>query len=123
MAITQTTVVPKTVTTIGQAVKIVRVTFDTSYPTGGEAIDVSDFSAVYGASVIGATALADNGYAVRTLCTYTTTPSATSVLLTVWQNYDPAGAGAADRVDIEYPTGTNLVANLAGPINVIIYGK
>lgn len=123
MAITQTTVVPKTITTIGQAVKIVRVTFDDSYPTGGEAIDVTDFSAVYGAEVIGATALADNGYAVRTVCTYTATPSTTSVKLSVWQNYDPGGAGSANRVDIEYPDTTDLVANLAGPVNVVIYGK
>ena len=116
MAITQTTVVPKMSGGAGASLAIYRVTFDTAYPTGGEAISTSDFSAVKGAEVIGATALADNGYAVRALL------SGGVVYLTVWQNYDPAGAGSADRVDIEYPNGTDLVANLAGPVNVLVYG-
>lgn len=117
MAITQTTIVPKTADGAGTSLAIYRVTFDDSYPTGGESLTVTDFSTVYGAEVIGATALADNGYAVRAVLT-----SSTAVKLSVWQNYDPAGAGSADRVDIEYPNGTDLVANLVGPVNVLVYG-
>ncbi len=117
MAITQETIVPKRADGAGCSLAIYRVTFDTVYPTGGETMTVTDFSAVYGAEVIGATQLADNGYAIRPVLA-----SATSLLLSVWQNYDPAGAGSANRVDIEYPTGTDLVANLVGPVNVLVYG-
>jgi len=117
MTITQTTVVPKRADGAGCSLAIYRVTFDDNYPTGGEAITVTDFSAVYGAEVIGVTALADNGYAIRPVLA-----SATSLLLSVWQNYDPAGSGSAARVDIEYPDGTDLVANLVGPVNVLVYG-
>lgn len=116
MAITQTTVVPKRADGAGASLAIYRITFDTSYPTGGETVTTTDFSTVYGAEVIGATALADNGYAVRAVV------SSNVLKLSVWQNYNPGGAGAADRVDIEYPNGTDLVANLAGPVNVLVYG-
>lgn len=123
MAITQTTVVPKTIIGEDVSVAIYAITFDTSYPTGGEAVNLTDFSKVYAISYGGGTALADNGYAVRALLGYTATPTTSNTLLTVWQNYDPAGAGAADRVDIEYPNGTDLVANLAGPVMIVVHGR
>lgn len=119
MAITQTTVVPKRALGPGLSASIIRITFDTSYPTGGESITVTDFSAVYGAKVIGGTQIADNGYSVQAVVT----SGGTSIALSVYQNYDPAGSGSSDRPDIEYPNGTDLVANLAGPINVLVFGK
>lgn len=117
MTTTQTTVIPKMADGAGCSLAIYRFTFDTTYPTGGEALTVTDFSAVYGAEVIGVTALADNGYAIRPVLA-----SATSLLLSVWWNYNPAGAGSADRVDIEYTNGGDLVAELVGPVNVLVYG-
>jgi hypothetical protein len=116
MAITQTTLVPKTADGAGGSLMIIALTPDTAYPTGGYAISTSDFSTVHGAEHIGSKAVADNGYASRFLVT------GGVLYWTVWQNYNPGGAGAADRVDIEYPNGTDLVANLVGPINVLVYG-
>ena len=123
MAITQTTVIPKTVIGEDIAIAIYAVTFDTSYPTGGEALDCTDFSLVRGIEHVGSTALADNGYAIRAVFPRSTTPSSSNCLLSVWQNWDPAGAGSADRVDVEYPTGTDLVANLAGPVMILVIGR
>jgi len=117
MAITETTIRPKMADGSGGALKLVAVTFDTAYPTGGYDITTSDFSNIWGGEFIGAESLAGCSLLYKFV-----RASATSLKLSVWQNYDPAGAGSADRVDIEFPNGTDLSAVVADPIHIVLYG-
>lgn len=119
MATTQTTILAKRAMGPGLSCALYQFTFDDNYPTGGEAMTVTDFSAVYGAKVIGGNAIADNAYSVGAVVT----SGGTSIALSVWRNYDPAGTGSADRPDAEFTNGASLVAELVGPVNVLVYGK
>lgn len=123
MTITVTTVVPKTVIGEDLAVKIVAVAWDTVYPTGGEALDLTDFSKVYSIQFAGNDTMDDNGYRWEGLFTYSATPTTSNTLATCWVNYNPAGAGAADRVDIEaIATGIKDLSAI-GQTMFVIHGR
>jgi hypothetical protein len=109
---------------IGEAKKLAvyRLAFDSSYPTGGEAIDVSaDFNAVHAVLWGGNDTLADNGYAYRPVFTYSATPSSINTKISVWWNVDPADGGGADRVDIEFTNTGDLSA--VGKCYLVVIGK
>lgn len=102
MTITETVVVPKTPIGEDLCIKIIAVAWDSVYPTGGEPLtEATDFSRIYSIQPAGNDTLADNGYRFEGLFTYSSTPSTSNSLATCWVNYDPAGAGSDDRVDIE----------------------
>jgi hypothetical protein len=101
MTITQTTVLPKTAIGEDLCIQIIAVAFDSVYPTGGEALSLTDFSRIYSIAHAGNDTLADNGYRFEGLSTYTATPSASNSLATCWVNFNPGGSGGSDRVDIE----------------------
>lgn len=121
MALTETTIIPKTVIGEDLAVKIIAVAWDSSYPTGGEEITCTDFSRVYSVMVGGNDTLADNGYIPRPVFTYTTAPSTTEPKISVWWNSDPGGVGGANCVDVEFTNGGSLAA--LGKTMLVITGR
>lgn len=98
--------------------------FDTVYPTGGEAIDVSaDFSHVVAVWCGGNDTLADNGRIFAPLFTYTATPSSSNTLITVWVNFNPGGAGGSDRVHKEaIETATKNLSSI-GAFQIVVLGR
>lgn len=63
MAIAKNTIVGPNNICPGVKIAVYQISFDTSYPTGGEALDFSgDFDFVYGIVPGGNDTLADNGY-------------------------------------------------------------
>jgi len=124
MTTTLTTIIQPANMVPGLKVAVYSIAFDTVYPTGGEAIDLSaDFTKIYAIVPGGNDTLADNGYKFTALFTHTATPSASNTLLTCWVNYDPGGGGAADRVDIEaIATGIKDLSAI-GAFCFMVFGK
>jgi hypothetical protein len=103
---------------------VYNIAWDSSYPTGGEAIGTqitTDFDYVFGASVISNDTLADNGYHIGCLVPApTTAASSSNVLLTVHWEKNPADAGGAD---IPFPEFTNTGSLSAiGQTTIVVWG-
>lgn len=122
MAVTLTTIVPGV--PIGEGLKqgVYAVAWDSSYPTGGEAIDLTaDFDYVYAIVPGGNDTLADNGYHIGSVFTYGTAITSSNVLLTVnWQK-DPADGGGANIAFPEFTNTGDLSA--IGQTMITVYGN
>jgi len=125
MTCTLTTVVkPTPITGGGVNMAVYSFAFDTVYPTGGEAIDVSaDFSHVVAVWAGGNDTLADNGRIFAPLFTYTDTPTSSNTLITVWCNYNPAGTGSADRVHKESIETATKNLSAIGAFQIVVLGR
>lgn len=97
-----------------------QVAFDSSYPTGGEAIDLTgDFDYVYNIAFGSNDTLADNGYVFSSLIPAPATAiTSSNVLLTV--HWDPADASAAE-VLAEFTNTGDLSA--VGQLSITVVGK
>jgi len=98
---------------------IYSVLLDDSYPTGGEAIDLTaDFDYVFGVAILGNDTAADNGYVIAAdLPGSTTALSASNLLLTAfWVDTTTDGAPLA-----EVTATTNLSA--IGALMIEVSGK
>lgn len=101
-------------------VAVYQVALDTSYPTGGEAVDLSaDFDYIYSVNFGGNDTAADNNYLFQALLpSPTTAVSSTNVLIqAIW---DPADAGAAEDF-VEVTNTTNLSS--IGQLSMVVFGS
>ena len=108
-------------TNIGPKLKmaVYQVALDSSYPTGGEAIDISgDFDFVYAVVPRGNDTLADNGYVFDALLpSPTTAVSSTNVLITAHWSAD----GTDGEVMKEFTNTGTLAA--VGQLSVLVIGS
>jgi hypothetical protein len=119
---TLTTVVKPSALCPGLKIAVYSLAFDSSYPTGGEAVDISaDFTKVYAVLPGGNDTLADNGYSFAGLFTRTATVSSSNVLITVNWEKNPADAGGADIPFPEFTDTGNLSA--VGQLTFTVLGK
>lgn len=80
----------------GVKVAVYTVLFDNSYPTGGEAIDLTaDFDYIYGVAFSGNDTAADNGWRIAALLPGTSTALTSSNLLLTAHWVDTTTDGAA----------------------------
>lgn len=104
----------------GMKIGVFSVALDNSYPSGGEAIDLTDyFDYVYSVSIGGNDTLADNQYKFDALLPGATTALTSSNLL-ITAYWDPADAGAAEAFD-EVTAATDLSA--VGALAITVIGK
>ena len=98
---------------------IYQVAFDSSYPTGGEPLDLTDdFDHVFSVRAGGNDTLADNGYIVDSILpTPATVVTSTNVTLTL--HWDPADGSAAEVMDEFTDTGN---ASAIGQCTVLVEG-
>ena len=123
MSLTVTTIVPGVPVGEGLKMGIYSVAWDNSYPTGGEALDLTaDFDYVYGITVGGNDTLADNGYHIGALFTYGTAITSSNVLLTVHWEKNPGDSGGADIAFPEYTNGGTALADL-GQTMITVWGN
>jgi hypothetical protein len=123
MAITQTTVIAKQPVCPGLSMAVYSLALDNNYVTGGYALDLSDFSKVYGITAGGNDTLADNGYSFAGIGAYGTAPTSSNKKLSVFMNYNPGGAGSADRVHIEAVAAGVKDLSAIGQLIVTVFGK
>jgi hypothetical protein len=98
------------------------ILLDSSYPTGGEAVDLTtDFDYVYGMSFISNDTLADNGYKWGCLVPAPgTAATSTNVLITCHWEKNPADGGGANIPFPEFTDTGNLSA--IGQLMFIAWG-
>ena len=116
---TLTKIAGPTVVGAGMKVAHYQLAFDSSYPTGGEGIDLSnEFTYVYSINIGGNDTLADNLYLFNAILpSATTATSSTNTLITV--AWDPSDAGAAEDFD-EFTNGGNLSS--IGQLSLTVWG-
>lgn len=120
MALSVTTIVPGVPVGEGLKVGVYSVLWDSSYATGGEAIDLTaDFDYIYAITIGGNDTLADNGYKFGAIFDYTTAISASNVKLDCHWEKNPADGGGAD---IPFP---EFAGNLSavGQMMITVYGN
>lgn len=101
-------------------VAVYQVALDNSYPTGGEAVDLTaDFDFIYSATPGGNDTAADNNYLYQCLIPAPgTAVTSTNVLIqAIW---DPADAGAAEDF-VEVTNTTDLSA--VGQLTLVVIGS
>jgi hypothetical protein len=106
---------------IGPGVKeaIYQLAFDSSYPTGGEVINISDdFDFVFSVIPSGNDTLADNMYLFNAILPAPTV-AVTSTNVTITVAWDPADGGAAEVFDEFTDTGS-LAA--IGQLSIVVKG-
>lgn len=101
-------------------VAVYQLAFDSSYPTGGEAIDISaDFDYVYSVNVGGNDTAADNNYLFQALLPSASTAVTSSNVL-IQAIWDPADAGAAEDF-VEVTNATDLSS--IGQLSLVVFGS
>ena len=120
MAATLTTIVQPNNIAPKMKVAVYQVALDTSYPTGGEAIDLSaDFDFVYAVAIGGNNATADNLYKFDAVLPAPATAVSSSNVL-IQATWDPADAGAAeDFVEVTNTTDLSTV----GQLSLVVWGS
>ena len=116
MALTQTLVAGPTAIGPGMKLAVYQVAFDSSYPTGGEAVDLTgEFTYAYGMWFAGNDTSADNTFVFNALLPSATTAVTTSnTLMQVWLG------GTTDAVLEEEGNTTDLSA--IGQCTIIALG-
>lgn len=107
-------------TAVGAGLKIAQYTcaFDSSYPTGGEGLDLTgEFTYVYSILPGGNDTLADNGYLFQAvLPAPTTATSSTNTLMSIFWSAD----GTDGEVFVEFTNGGNPSA--VGQLSLTVIG-
>jgi len=117
-----TAVVPPAICCPGLKVATYSFLFSTSYPTGGEVIDLSaDFTRIYVILIGGNDTLADNGYKYDAIFDHTAAVTSTSVTITAHWEKNPGDAGGADIAFPEYTNTGDLHA--VGALKLVVFGK
>lgn len=106
----------------GLKMAVYTLAWDNSYPSGGEAVDISnEFTKCYAIIPSGNDTLADNGYSFAGVFDYTATVTSSNVKISVnWQK-DPADSGGTDIVFPEFTNGGDLSA--VGQFMFTVIGK
>jgi hypothetical protein len=120
MAATLTTIVKPNNIAPKLKVAVYQIALDSSYPAGGEAIDLSgDFDYIYAATVGGNDTAADNNYLYQALlpAPATAVTSSNVLIQAIW---DPADAGAAEDF-VEVTATTDLSA--VGQLSLVVFGS
>jgi len=119
MAATVTTIVKPNVLAPKFKVAMYQVALDTSYPTGGEAIDLSaDFTYIYGVIPCGNNATADNLFKFDGVLPAPTVAASGSNVL-IQATWDPADAGTAE--DFAEVTATTDLSTV-GQLSIMVVG-